>query len=294
MDAASAEAISSALGYAKIGPSDIEAALVLQRHKLYPQACYFLQQGVEKSSKAFALLIGTMKPEEAKGEVGHDSLKGLALHLPELVDDVKKELAHLLKWLREQPSLRGILTGPIVSYFVGTQPALEHIANILEQLKTESMKWPPIDDGFRRTMWQATLNLDSRRPEVASMLSALDRMEKVEPLVVRASFPALSWILGLVHAQRLMYLLHLYRASWRVAPLCGLTMWHEQATRYQTEDGGPSDYAPTKPLVRLLPTLIGHAKVLSKEVELASSLAARARFSFSQPSLGVPRSATAL
>jgi len=99
VEAVSAEAVSLALGYAKVAPSDIEAALVLYRHELYPQACYFLQQGVEKSSKAFGLLIGTMKPEEARKEVSHDSLKSLVLHLPEVVDDVKKELADLLEWL---------------------------------------------------------------------------------------------------------------------------------------------------------------------------------------------------
>jgi len=138
----------------------------------------------------------------------------------------------------------------------------------------ESMKWPPIDDGFRRTMWQATLNLDSQRPEVASMLSALERVDKVEPWVLRASLRALVLVPRVdPRLQRLMNLLHLYRASWRVTPLCGLTMWHEEATRYQTEYGGPSDYVSTKPLIVEFCTLAKYAEVLSNEVEKAASLA---------------------
>jgi hypothetical protein len=273
----SAEAVSLALGYAKVAPSDIKAALVLYRYELYPQACYFLQQGVEKSSKAFALLIGTMKPEEAQKKVSHDSLKSLVLHLPEVVDSAKKELADLLKWLREQPPPQGVLTRLIVSYLIRTQLGLEQIASILEQLNIESVEWPRIDSVFEGAMWQATLNLDSLRPEVASMLSALKRIDDVEPLLVRASFQILFLVLGAVHAQKLMYLLHMYRASWRVTPLSGLTMWHEEATRYQTEYGGPSDYVSTKPLIMKFRTLAKHAEVLSKEMESASSFIARER-----------------
>lgn len=249
---------------------------MLYRHELYPQACYFLQQGVEKSSKAFGLLIGTIKPEEAQKEVSHDSLKSLVLHLPEVVDDVKKELADLLEWLGGQHPPRDILAGWILSNLKGIQPKLEQIGNTLQQLNVESMKWPPVDDGFRRTMWQATLNLDSQRPEVASMLSVLGRVDQAEPWVFRASLRALVLVPRVdPRLQGLINLLHLYRASWRVTPLCGLTMWHEEATRYQTEYGGPSDYVSTKPLITEFRTLAKHAEVLGKEMVSASSLVAR-------------------
>lgn len=55
----------------EIARQDIEAARLLYGAQLYPQAVYFLQQGVEKGWKSFGFQHGIIDEREAQSPVGH-------------------------------------------------------------------------------------------------------------------------------------------------------------------------------------------------------------------------------
>ena len=74
----SEEEISGALELLKIAKNDFEAAKLLLENDFYPQGLFFLQQSIEKATKAILRALGLADTESLKKEIGHDVLvKGL-------------------------------------------------------------------------------------------------------------------------------------------------------------------------------------------------------------------------
>ena len=114
--------------------------------------------------------------------------------------------------------------------------------------------------------------LNRKTRVVNSMLSTLEmlpNLEGVKPLhVTELARKELD-----IGVQGVKYLVHLYLASLYITPLCFLTMWHEEATRYRTRYGSPLNYTLEMPFVRESQMLVEHAEVLCEEVETAALLA---------------------
>lgn len=76
--------------FLEIAKKDLKAANCLYKHKLYPQAVFYLQQSIEKTYKSFGILQG-MTLDELKKKVGHFAFKILSINM-------KKTLKKMKKW----------------------------------------------------------------------------------------------------------------------------------------------------------------------------------------------------
>jgi len=55
----------------EVAESDLKAAEVLLKSRMYPQAVFLIQQALEKAIKAVAIELEVITPEEARKDVGH-------------------------------------------------------------------------------------------------------------------------------------------------------------------------------------------------------------------------------
>jgi len=89
-------------GYAKrlieVAESDLKAAEVLLKSKIYPQAVFLIQQALEKAIKAVALDLGLITPEDAERELGHYIVERL---IDRVMDHARALYAALLRMCRE-------------------------------------------------------------------------------------------------------------------------------------------------------------------------------------------------
>jgi len=72
---ASTEALRVAHELLEVGETDLRAALALHGTAFFPQAVFYLQQGVEKIGKAFGLAIGFAEPGDLQKDWSHNTLK---------------------------------------------------------------------------------------------------------------------------------------------------------------------------------------------------------------------------
>ena len=83
-----------AFDFAVIAKKDFLAAKILYREKLYAQAVYALQQSVEKSAKAFGLMLGILKINEVRS-VSHRSVYALLIGM----ESFSQQLTASVNWL---------------------------------------------------------------------------------------------------------------------------------------------------------------------------------------------------
>jgi len=91
----------------EISEDDLKSAEVLYKEKLYPQAVFFLQQSVEKASKAWGVISEAIPKSDKKirKKVGHDSAKVILLKASkqkEMYDLAKKMSEYLNSGTKEE------------------------------------------------------------------------------------------------------------------------------------------------------------------------------------------------
>jgi len=263
------ESVHLAYEYAKVSDKDIESASLLYSNRLYPQACYFLQQSVEKTAKSYGLLMGSIKAEELIKDVGHLSAISLLYHFDGtynkyfeafniLVDDLvkankmKKDVGDLIK-LRDK-------LDKVDRSQLSFKPVIEQIQN----------------PEFEKLMWNATINLDRNDSMVNDALTSLEKSKwsRIEP------FLPIIQILIFKRGPAINCYLHLIKVSWRVGPLTLITMWHEKTTRYppikESDYWNLDAYNAQTQLIKRFKFLNKHARISSKEILKATFLAKKA------------------
>jgi len=167
MHTVSADVYSWVRVYAKTARTDVKAARVLHSQRLYPQACFFLQQSVEKASKAFGLLLGTITIDELRT---HSSLKSVVLHLPEAIEEVLEEANESAEGFPNIPrqSKAEYRSGSVLARLPaglmnGMQAELKQRTSTLRRLKKRleaimgKGRWPRKDSDYWARKWRATL-----------------------------------------------------------------------------------------------------------------------------------------
>jgi HEPN domain-containing protein len=104
----------------RISQKDFEAAKLLFKEGLYPQALYLLQQSLEKAAKASLLKLGIIKSEkEVRKRLGHQvATKTVAMIVDELLKIVMRILVTQLSHLQvEAEEIRKELTWRIIKCF---------------------------------------------------------------------------------------------------------------------------------------------------------------------------------
>jgi hypothetical protein len=263
----------TALAYAQIAVGDHASSRLLYSQGQYPQAVYLLQQSVEKSTKAFALMIGTVKLKHLR-MVSHYSVYALLQRVGWLSDYLGQSISSLLAPGSEgNESLVQIGLLPIVetvAKLVPTKSALEADKRAMDKLMAN-----------KKTMWVATLNLDETSPPVKASLDTLGNIiserEGLEPMLrmLRNTIP-----MPASARREIDYLLGVMRASPRAYALSILTMWHEEPSRYPPIPGAycywlSNSYTRDKRLIQRLPVLLAHAGVLSSNVLKSTKAATR-------------------
>jgi HEPN domain-containing protein len=85
----------------EISQKDLKASKLLFKNKLYPQAVFYLQQSVEKATKSFGILNEIITLEEARYDVGHDSLK----IYKKMMKSLQKEMEYFEEIINKNPRL---------------------------------------------------------------------------------------------------------------------------------------------------------------------------------------------
>lgn len=67
-------------GFYKTAKSDFRVARIMYSLKEYPSSIYYMQQGVEKLSKAFGLFVKILKPKDIK-DISHNTKKIFSNHI---------------------------------------------------------------------------------------------------------------------------------------------------------------------------------------------------------------------
>ena len=259
-------ALKLALTFAKIASTDLMASGLLYERKRFPHAVFYLQQSIEKSTKAVGLVLSLVGPnkEDLMEKVGHAAIFGILIRRNERLAQLRKNLGVLAasEHLKEGMELLmklglpwGIPDPKEMQARLMSEQVAKREVEILQSLK-------PSD------LWKITLDFNPNRPPNPSILKLLDDAEaqwkpldKFQRLFKKRFAPLMS------DPESVNYILNIYgRALPEIAPLAFITMWHERETRYPPIDGSdywaPERYIPKSGLVRLYPRLRKHAKRL--------------------------------
>ncbi len=219
-----------------------------------------MQQSVEKSAKAFGLMLGILKVNEVKS-ISHRSVYALLLGM----ESFNGQLAESINWLNasNDPAVEKLRS-------FGFDLILKKLAPLVpsaEKLKTDNDKIYKLNEA---EMWQATLNLDKRNSYVKTSLKTLEKVpfDKIGFLfsmrVIKGVGKAFS---GDIRGD---YQFCILRSSPRAYGLSMLTMWHETSTRYPPINSkdywNMGQYTRDKPLIKRFPFLLKHAKIFCENV----------------------------
>jgi hypothetical protein len=258
-----------ALELSEIAKKDFVAAKVLYDKHLYGQAVYLLQQSVEKSAKAFGLMLGILKVDELRS-VSHRSVYALILGM----DTFTEHLADQVSWL--QTSSKSEVERMRKLGFDSIFEKLSPLVPSATMVRTDKEKIDDLDDA---EMWHATLNLDNTNPYVQGALKTLENIP-FDKLKFLFAMSVLKKV-GKMRSGNIKfdYLFCILRSSSRAYGLSMLTMWHESATRYPPTNSKDywkmMQYTKEKPLLKKFPFLLKHGKIFCENVYRAAVVSAK-------------------
>lgn len=256
-----------AFDFAQFAKADAEASNLLSK-RYFLQSLYLLQQSAEKSSKSVGLILRTVRPDELVSKVSHDSVRALLVHSSEVLKLVEKRVSTVLasNSTTNSQDLQDLF-GKLLSLL----PSEETLIRIEEKIRNAN----------ESEMWAATLNLDTSVDLVRhamAFLKASTAMDKLRfRLRLKLSLSALK-LLGHDLGDYADYYYGLMRALIRAYPLSMLTMWHATTTRYPPTNGSYWNweaYDRNAKLIRSLPRLQSHARIMADSVLLSARAATR-------------------
>jgi hypothetical protein len=265
------EAATLALQLAVRAQEDLQTCDDAYKREHFAKAAENLQQGVEKTLKAFGLLIGTLKPtsKELK-EVSHESYKALIIHFWEFYSSLIKIILSLaaVQWDKEMDHFL------IRRFAKRMETATEALKNVVppdEKLREELSELSELDPA---EMWKLTLELDESNKWVKTAMEGIRQPPIISSGVVASMTLASGLLSGIGKMdertkKRVNLVFSLGEASQKSLSLALLTAWHIEPARYPPTGRDywqPEAYMKSKPFVKAIPTL---SKLSSEMVHAA-------------------------
>lgn len=117
--------VALAISFAEIAKRDARVSWLLYKHKQYAPAVYHLQQAVEKDAKAIGLLRLRLNANEADmRKVGHMSIRGLLLNLPQLLE-LREALEPSIKQIMSKPEVKAIGFDKLLQAMIERMPSTD-------------------------------------------------------------------------------------------------------------------------------------------------------------------------
>ena len=274
---ATEEAAGLALDLSTRAQGNIESCKDNYSGRRYADSAEDLQQAVEKASKAFGLLTGTVRPTDAEMRaVGHDSFKAFVLHFwdfyPKLVALMAAE--------------SDIATSELLDNFV-----LRGVGKKLKTITEAMQKTIPPDDKIRAelaeldnldpaVMWRASLDLDEKNKWIKDAVSGLKQKalisDNLQMLVgIGQSAVSVVKVFDKETTARTKLAAQVAKTGQKLFSLSLLTCWHLEPARYPPVGRywNLRAYNASAPLVKLMPTLIKHTEVAVDSAVEASKMA---------------------
>lgn len=245
-----------------------------------------LQQGVEKSVKAWHLLAGWLHPldQEIRDSTGHESYRLWVDNLLPFyahVQDISKALIDLaekmpgtnllLRRARQMSNESASLTPTL------TPQQTDSLQKELDELsKLHISQNRPI-------MWKASLNLDRNNKWIHDAMDSLDQPDIVSSQTIvlcKLMLPLVSatHLLEESTPDRILFTMSLGRGMKDTLWLPVLTAWHDQPARYAAAADtywNANAYTKSTPFVKLVPKLTEHANKMNDESSKAAMIAGK-------------------
>ena len=230
---------------------DIEASRILHKKKLYPQAVFYFQQSVEKSTKSFGLIEKMIDEKGLWNKIKHKPLK-IFTRLSKKYDKrpkMKKIIKELEALQKDDKAYADISQKELKSLIT----SLENILRDIETFKPESELSEEQLKTIRTGFIKASQDIKTKHPEEYEQVFG-PKLE-VESMM-RALFK------GFLMRQH---------ANMSSAFLAYITGPHSVLSRYPKENFSPEEfYNRENPLVKSLPKLI---KIQDREIKVITNLA---------------------
>jgi HEPN domain-containing protein len=200
----------------RISQKDFEAAKLLFREGLYPQALYLLQQSLEKAAKALLLNLGIIKSEkEARKRLGHQvATSTVAMIVDELRKVVIRILATQLSGLQvEAEEIHKELTLRIIKSFARSYE---------DFLKGKEELFKTVEEIKQRAFDQINTECEKRISDLMDKAAELSFFKTFVPEEVVKLLATVLRGFGLSKEQEDKLLLHIHLATL----LSLILVWH--------------------------------------------------------------------
>lgn len=243
------------------------------------KSCEDLQQGIEKTSKAFGLLTKTMNPTDAEmKKVGHDSYKAFLLHYeswyPTFPALLRAERDIFTSRIFNNPGMRGI--GETFRKYFDSQ--IQGLPSE-DTVQTEIAELMRLDESV---MWKDSLELNPSNKWISSSMA--DMRGKV--LIGKKTHSLIGFgSTGVSHLgifdqdtlERVGLADSLGMTGRKLFSLSLLTCWHLEPARYPSlgRYWDLKEYKSSKPYVKEMPLFLEYGRSAVKNAIDASNLSAK-------------------
>ncbi len=260
--------LASELG--RLAKRDADASKMLFGKRYYAHSVYLFQQAVEKDAKAVGLLMGMIEPtnEDLAKEVGHHSLLGILVRMPELLERLPA-MQQSIRQALDKPQVRDSGLSQLL------EPVLKPSPITPESVRVATRQVRSANKGLA---WANTLNLSPDHPAtklVLNMLMVADQkcaeFDAAEKAITKLHALFLKKAGFSIDLDFISYALNISgRAIQELVPLAIVTMWHERETRYppvsEKDKWDPWAYTKDKGLIKMFPEFQRHMKRLNVAV----------------------------
>lgn len=272
------EAATLALQLSRKASGDIKSCKIVLKGKQYSNAAQNLQQAVEKASKGFGLVAGTLKPtDENMKEVSHYSFRAFISDFwsfyPTLMSAINAVNAAVVDKTFESPLFRKMGS------------SLKQAARAMNQVVPDEGKLRDEIEELKRldpaTMWRASLNLDETNKWIKEAIHGIHQAPVITGnldslfSIARSAMGSIG-IFTEEEVLRLKFASALGVATQKGFSLSILTAWHLEPSRYPPGQRGywtQEAYTKDAPFVKFIPTLVDHSEVMIANVTEAAETA---------------------
>ena len=240
--------------FLKCAKDDLDACELLYKNKKYARSTYFLQQAVEKASKAYVLNIGNFSKKEIR-KINHNSpeafvkLLGKMVRYVDIIHDIYPDMKTDTKDIEQLIIDKKKRLELAKANYKSFQVIFKMYDNIIEafEIKLEDMPLLIDDISLQETLKEGLKDISDN---IEDYVDNKDNREIIESYDVDSIKKV---ILDSVDYS-MLYI------------LAGFTFPHEQFTRYPDNKLKPFDYTMDLGIVQATPELISHLKRIFNKI----------------------------
>ncbi len=273
-----------------IAKIDLEASKVLYEKELYPQAVFYLQQSVEKATKAFILITGKKVTEkEFVRDIGHEAINIFEIY----IRNQKNEYEQLKANLNKLPELKETKIFKNFNLEKNIRQLDKHLSAI-KKVKKDKMDLIYISSWDIRSILKeiksANEELEKSKKKISNfkitdrvwnkmkteMLELYDSLSKYNPLQIEEAKNNLQSndmkLLVERYIKSLIEPMSIIPLSISLYYLAIVTLPHAIIARYPKNGLTPVNiYTKKLPVVRMLPELINVQLYVLKELKILNN-----------------------